>query len=274
MPQLGINNVNNITAPLGKLYLMPTPLDFGCPKEEWVAMSDVLPAKCIEIASQLKYWVSENAKSTRAFLQRIALHHPLAAPIQQIHIQELPRHVHKQGDHLAHKQSLEFAEVLLNPVLSGNDVGLVSEAGMPAIADPGSSIVRAAYRLGIRVEPLVGPVSLMLALAASGMNGQQFAFVGYLPQENSLRIQKLRDLELLAHKTGQTQLFIETPYRNDLVLSAALQTLRPDTRLAVMSGMTLNTNLPHQQYSALVKDWKRQPPQMNLKQPSVFLIGV
>jgi 16S rRNA (cytidine1402-2'-O)-methyltransferase len=264
---------------LGTLYLVPTPLDFGCDKAVWSPIEAVLPRGTLEVAARLPHWVSENAKSTRAFLQRVALPCPLALPLQHIDIQELPRQVHKQGDHRVGGGGASGfdPQALLKPAQAGHDMGLISEAGMPAIADPGSSVVRAAHALGIPVEPLVGPVSLMLALAASGMNGQQFAFVGYLPQEASARVQQLKTLEALARQTGQTQLFIETPYRNAALLQSALQTLHPDTRLAVMSGMTLGTAgqaTPQQrQHSACVRDWKRHPPSLALNWPAVFLLS-
>jgi len=149
-------------------------------------------------------------------------------------------------------------------------MGLVSEAGMPAIADPGASVVRAAHALGVPVVPLVGPVSLMLALAASGLNGQHFAFVGYLPQEGTARAQRLRELEALVQKTGQTQLFIETPYRNEALLQGLLGTLKPTMRLAVCCGVTL----PDQAvFSGTVADWKKRPPRLPLGLPAVFLVG-
>lgn len=142
--------------------------------------------------------------------------------------------MHKKGDHNGNFD----ARPLLAPALQGHD-GLVSEAGMPAVADPGSSVVRAAHELSIEVIALTGPASLLLALAASGLNGQSFAFVGYLPQDGAQRAQRVRELEALAMKTGQTQLFIETPYRNGAMLQTLLQTLQPGTRLAISSGLTL-----------------------------------
>jgi 16S rRNA (cytidine1402-2'-O)-methyltransferase len=149
-------------------------------------------------------------------------------------------------------------------------VGLVSEAGMPAIADPGSSVVRAAHELGIEVVPLVGPVSLLLALAASGLNGQNFAFVGYVPQEAAARTQRLRELEALALRTGQTQLFIETPYRNAALWQALLQALKPATRVAVAAGLTLPGAVSR---SATVADWKKQPAPIGNDVPAVFAVG-
>jgi 16S rRNA (cytidine1402-2'-O)-methyltransferase len=149
-------------------------------------------------------------------------------------------------------------------------MGLVSEAGMPAVADPGSSVVRAAHDLGLTVVPLVGPVSLLLALAASGLNGQQFAFVGYLPQDAAERTQRIRDLESLALKTGQTQLFIETPYRNAAMLQALLQTLQHNTRLAICSGLTLAVA---QCRSHTVKQWRQQIAALDKHTPAVFALG-
>ena len=217
----------------GTLYLVPTPLDFGC--EPSTPLRDVLPEATLEVAARLGHWVTENAKSTRAFLKRVDAIHPLAQPIQAVQLTELPRAVHKKGDHQG-----EFdARPLLQAAIEGHDMGLVSEAGMPAVADPGSSVVRAAHALGLRVQPLVGPVSLLLALAGSGLNGQNFAFVGYLPQDAAARLQRLRELETLAHRSGQTQIFIETPYRNAALWTALLQGLQPRTRLACASGLSL-----------------------------------
>ena len=141
---------------------------------------------------------------------------------------------------------------------------------MPAIADPGSSVVRAAHDLGVRVVPLVGPVSLLLALAASGLSGQNFAFVGYLPNTPAERSQRIRELESLALKTGQTQLFIETPYRNQAMQQALLQTLQHNTRLATASGLTLESASCH---SDLVKNWKHKAWALANTVPTVFAIG-
>ena len=161
---------------------------------------------------------------------------------------------------------------LLAPALEGHDMGLISEAGMPAIADPGSSVVRAAHTLGLRVVALTGPVSLMLALAASGLNGQNFAFVGYVPQEPTERAKRLRELESLALKSGQTQILIETPYRNSALLQSLLQTLQPHTRLALACALTLPDQVVR---SALVSDWKRKTlsQHLPLDKPTVFLFG-
>lgn len=248
----------------GKLYLVPAPLDLGC--EVQTPLDQVLPSGTLAVAAQLQHWVCENAKSARAYLKRVGDLRPLAAPLQALDIQELPREVHKKGDH---GPGSFDARPLLAPALAGSDVGLLSEAGMPAVADPGSSVVRAAHDLGIAVVPLVGPVSLLLALAASGLSGQNFAFVGYLPQEAAERTQRIRALESLALKTGQTQLFIETPYRNAALLDALLRTLQHNTRLAVASGLTLEGA---RLQSQTVKQWKQQQPAAS-GLPAVYAIG-
>jgi 16S rRNA (cytidine1402-2'-O)-methyltransferase len=247
----------------GRLYLVPAPLDFGC--EPQPPLTNVMPAGTLAVAARLACWISENARSTRAYLKRVNESHPLAQPIQALQILELPREVHKKGDHCGRFD----ARPLLKAALEGSDMGLVSEAGMPAIADPGSSVVRAAHELDIAVVPLTGPVSLTLALASSGLNGQNFAFVGYLPQDAAERGQRIRQLEGLALKTGQTQLFIETPYRNDALLAALLTHLQAGTRLALSTGLTLEAGSSR---CKTVQGWKKEtPPQLPL--PTVFAIG-
>lgn len=248
----------------GKLYLVPAPLDFGCTQQ--AALQDTLPNGTLLIAARLEHWICENAKSARAYLKRVDAIYPLHQPLQSLSIVELPRDVHKKGDH-----AVSFdARPLLQAAMQGHDLGLISEAGMPAVADPGSSVVRAAHDIGLQVVPLVGPVSLLLSLAASGLNGQNFAFVGYLPQESTARAQRLRELESLALKTGQTQIWIETPYRNEAMLRSVLQTLQHNTRLAVGSGLTLAQ--AHCR-SASIKSWKQLPPTLDKDTPAVFAIG-
>ncbi len=260
--------------PFGTLYLVPTPLDFGVAQDTPLAPSEWLPTETLTTARRLTHWITENAKSTRAFLKRVDALATLAAPLQAQQITELPRAAHKKGDHAPQAEGDAQARELLAPALQGHDIGLVSEAGMPTIADPGSSIVRAAHAMGLRVVPLTGPISLMLALAASGLNGQSFAFVGYVPQDASERAKRLRELETLALKTGQTQILIETPYRNTALLQALLQTLHPHTRLAVCGALTLPQQVCR---SALAQEWKRNQQAMSgglpLDAPCVFLLG-
>ncbi|HYD74840.1 SAM-dependent methyltransferase [Ramlibacter sp.] len=251
-------------AAAGTLFLVPAPLDFGCPVP--TPLQQVMPAGTLEVAARLGHWIAENARTTRAYLKRVGEIVPLAQPLQALAITELPRDVHKKGDHSGGFD----ARPLLGPALQGHDIGLVSEAGMPAVADPGSSVVRAAHQLGIRVVPLVGPVSLLLALAASGLNGQSFAFVGYLPQQPGPRTQRIRELEALALRTGQTQLFIETPYRNTALWQSLLDTLRGDTRLGVAAGLTLPDAHVAMRTAG---QWKREAGAPPADTPAVFLIG-
>ena len=220
----------------------------------------------LRIAAQLPYFICENAKSTRAYLKRVGDVVPLSQAVQALHITELPREVHKKGDHTGNFD----ARPMLMAAMEGRDMGLISEAGMPAIADPGSSVVRAAHDLGIEVIALTGPMSLMLALASSGLNGQSFAFVGYLPQDAGERSQRIKALESLALKTGQTQIFIETPYRNAALLQALLQNLQGNTRLALSCGLTLETAWNN---SATAAKWKQDKPAPPLGLPTVFCIG-
>ena len=253
---------------VGRLFLVPTPLDFGCAAQ--LPLSDALPQATVGASARLTHWICENAKSARAFLNRVDRVVPLALPLQAQQITELPRDVHKKGDHAGTAGAWFDARPLLSPALDGHDIGLLSEAGMPAIADPGSSVVRAAHDIGIDVIALTGPVSILLALAASGLNGQNFAFVGYLPQDASGRARRIRELESLALRTGQTQLFIETPYRNEVLLHALLEHLQHHTRLSVSSGLTLPTA---RTISRLVKSWRQQPLGPDNHTPAVFAIG-
>lgn len=264
----------------GTLFLVPAPLDFGC--AELVPLTQVLPQHTLDVAARLTHWVCENARSTRAYLKRVDALVPLAQPLQALQIQELPRSVHKAGDHVKPAEKAARrpaappfdARALLAPALrenGGHDIGLVSEAGMPAIADPGSGVVRAAHDLGLPVVALAGPVSLLLALAASGLNGQNFAFVGYLPQDAAERTRRIRELEALALRSGQTQLCIETPYRNPALLQALVHTLQPGTRLSVSLGLSLPTA---RTLSRSVAHWRQQPQELPRDVPAVFGFGV
>ena len=251
----------------GRLFLVPTPLDHGC--AEQTPLDDVLPLGTIKKAAAIACWIGENAKSTRAFLKRVDAVAPLAQPIQAQQITELPREVHKKGDHAG---AARFdARPLLAPALQGQDVGLVSEAGMPAVADPGSSVVRAAHQLGIEVLPLTGPVSLLLALAASGLNGQNFAFTGYLPQDASARTTQIQQISRAVQQSGQTRIVIETPYRNQVLLEALLSGLDGQLRLCVASGLTLPD--ADGARSASVAEWRQARWAVTPKAPAVFLIG-
>ena len=259
---------------LGTLYLVPTPLDFGCDSQDMQTdLRQLLPQSTITQAAGITHWVVENAKSARAFLKRVHAVQPLVCSLQDMQITELPRAAHKKGDHGAAGDAAA-AKVLLAPLLAGQNMGLLSEAGMPAVADPGSSIVRAAHAAGARVLPLVGPSSILLALAASGLNGQQFAFVGYLPQNAAERAARIKQLEGLALKSGQAQLCIETPYRNAALWQALLAALQPSTMLALRSGLTLEAGFSR---CLPVAAWRQLAPAPEwdaaLKLPCIFALG-
>lgn len=237
----------------GRLILMPNTLDFGV--DDSLDLREVLPLRVIEQAARLGHWAAENAKTTRALLKRVDAVAPLAQPLQAVQIAELPRP--PKGGHSGGKPAGDDTaawHALLRPALDGHDLGLVSEAGLPAVADPGARLVALAHEAGIEVLPLSGPSSLLLALAASGLNGQSFAFVGYLPVDAGGRTARVRELEALSARVGQTQLLIETPYRNEALRQALLATLKPATRLSISVGLTLPGGWTR---TATVADWKR-----------------
>jgi 16S rRNA (cytidine1402-2'-O)-methyltransferase len=245
----------------GTLILVPNTLDLGAPLAP--PIEAVLAAGVLHQAAHLSHWVAEDAKTTRAFLKRVAALVPLARPLQEIDIRELPRPA--KGGQVAPAPAL--LDEFLVPALAGQDIGLISEAGLPAVADPGAALVACAHRLDVAVRPLSGPSSLMLALAASGLNGQSFAFVGYLPQDAAQRGARLKELQTLSRRSGQTQLLIETPYRNAALLKAMVETLADDTRLSISCGLSLPTGWTR---SDRVAGWRRQPAQMPDRVPSVF----
>lgn len=247
---------------VGMLVLVPNTLDLGASEVELQA---VLPLDVIHRAAALQHWVAEDARSTRAFLKRVAAVQPLAVPLQALDIRELPRP--RKGSREA--VPAQEWQSLLAPALQGLDVGLISEAGLPAVADPGSLLVAAAHAAGVPVLPLPGASSLLLALAASGLNGQSFAFVGYLPQEAGPRLARIKELEALSRRAAQTQLLIETPYRNAAMLAALLDGLAPTTTLSVSCGLTLPEGWTR---SAPVSAWRRQAQPMPDRLPAVFAL--
>lgn len=254
----------------GTLYLVPNALDVGVSTSHPpAALDEVLPLGVIRTAAALGHWVCETAKTTRAFLKRVDAIVPLAAPIQSISLQELPRPAKGSAPSLPPTHDRWLG--LLGPALAGHDLGLLSDAGLPAVADPGAGLVQAAHRQGIRVVALPGPSSLLLALAASGLQGQSFAFVGYLPVEPAARTARIRDLEATSRRLGQTQLMIETPYRNPALLAALLAALAPTTRLAVSCGLTLAEGFNR---SDLVAGWRQRTTALPADVPAVFsLLG-
>lgn len=244
----------------GTLYLIPNTLghqaDIAHPLEH------IIPIDVQKITAQLDYFIAENAKTTRAFLKLIDAATPLARPLQEIRIAELD--VNTQASALP---------PLLEPLLAGQDAGLISEAGVPAVADPGANLVRLAHARGIRVRPLVGPSSLLLAVMASGLSGQNFAFNGYLPIEAAARTKRIRQLEERSRTEKQTQFFIETPYRNAGMLEALVAACRPDTLISIATDLTLSSETIHTRSAA---QWKKQlsngaMPDFH-KKPTVFLL--
>lgn len=250
----------------GTLYLVPNTLDFGVADGE-VDLQAVLPLQVLQLAARLGYWAAENAKTTRAFLKRVDAIAPLQQPLQSLQIVELPRPQKGGAAKDAAAAQQQAWRALLAPLHAGHDMGLISEAGLPAIADPGALLVAAAHAEGIKVMPLSGPSSLLMALSASGLNGQSFAFVGYLPVEAGARAGRIRELEMLSMKQQQTQLMIETPYRNQALLDALLAQLKPQTQLSVSCALSLPQGRTR---TATVAQWRAKPMSVPDKLPAVF----
>lgn len=229
----------------GTLYLLPNTLGDAPPET-------TIPAAALHHARTLDYIIAEDPKTARAFLKRIAPQRPL----QRIRVERL--------DHNTPENEIP---ALLRPLLAGSDAGLLSEAGLPAVADPGSNLVRLAHDHGVRVVPLSGPSSLLLALAASGLDGQRFAFHGYLPAKPGPLATALGTLERQSLRDRQTQIFIETPYRNDRTLATLLEVLRPGTALCLASDLTLPTETV---YTRKISAWRGQLPHLKGR-PTVFL---
>lgn len=231
----------------GILYLIPVPLGPTPPQDS------LTPLVLARIRS-LDRFIVEHAKTARAFLKASGIDKAL----QTLEIQELNEHTRKE----------EIA-TFLAPLRAGYDVGLLSEAGCPAVADPGADLVALAQKEGIRVVPLIGPSSLLLALMASGLNGQRFAFQGYLPAKEAERSLALRELENESRKRSLTQLFIETPYRNLAMFGAILQTCQASTKLTLATDLTL----PYESVRTLtIQQWKKQAPPDIDRRPTVFLL--
>jgi 16S rRNA (cytidine1402-2'-O)-methyltransferase len=249
---------------VSRLHLIPNTLDFGAPGEA-APLGELLPLGVIRTAASLAHWVCENAKTTRAFLKRVDAVCPLARPLQEISIVELPR-PNKGREGSSDASSIS---ALLAPAHAGHDIGLISEAGLPALADPGALLVAAAHAAGIAVVAHAGASSIALALAASGLNGQSFAFVGYIPVPAEARAARIRALEATSRREGQTQLLIETPYRNVALLEALLAHLQPATALSVSVGLTLPGGFTR---SANVAQWRQRPTPLPADIPAVFCL--
>ncbi|SFN27789.1 SAM-dependent methyltransferase [Nitrosospira briensis] len=230
----------------GTLYLIPAPLGNG-------DIAWTIPAAVRQHIAELGHYIVEHPKTARQFLKQIGC----VLPLQKISMQVLDEHT----------QAGEFVN-LLAPLLSGKDTGLLSEAGCPAVADPGAGLIRLAHKKNIRVVPLVGPSSIMLALMGSGLNGQRFAFHGYLPVENNRRVKKIVELEKESMVRDQTQIFIETPYRNQKLLEAIISSCRDDTSLCIASSLTLENEYIS---TRTIREWRHALPDLHNK-PAVFLL--
>jgi 16S rRNA (cytidine1402-2'-O)-methyltransferase len=231
----------------GTLYLIPSTLGDSAP-------SSVLPQNIPETVEKLRYFIVEDNRTARRFLKKI---------LPFINIDDLTFQV--LNEHTSHAE----IPALLTPLLEGQDVGLLSEAGLPCVADPGSALVGYAHENGIKVVPLSGPSSIFLALMASGFNGQNFVFHGYLPVDKRERVQKIKEIETAAYQKDQTQIFIETPYRNNQMLEALLQACKPETKICIAFDLTLQGEKIIQTTAKRLNMSNR--PDLN-KKPAVFLL--
>lgn len=240
--------MSDASPPRGSLYLVPVALGEHTP---W---AHFLPAQAQAITAGLRHFVVETARAARAHLKQLDYPHPL----RETDVRELPA------------EAADAAlDALLAPALAGADLGLLSDAGCPAVADPGARLVARAHALGIRVVPLVGPSSILLGLMGSGLNGQSFAFHGYLPVAEGERDAALRALEDESRKLGRTQIFIETPYRNERMFEALLRTLKPETRLCVACELNSAGELL---LTRTLREWKKAARPALARRPALFLL--
>ena len=231
----------------GRLYLVPNLLGIVPPES-------VLPQRTLDVARTLRRFVVETPKAARQFLKTLGTTHAL----QTLQLSELNEHTPP-----------DRVDALLAPAVEGEDLGLLSDAGCPGVADPGAALVAAAHRASVPVVPLVGPSAVLLALMASGMNGQAFAFHGYLPAKPAARVAALKSLDHAVARTGATQLFIETPYRNDVMIEAVLEACSPATRFCVAADLTLPSELI---LCRPIAAWRNARPAL-AKRPAMFLLG-
>ena len=235
----------------GTIYMIPCPISDE--RDVW----DVLPKANLDVMNSLDYFIVENTRSARRFLSRAGV----ARRIEELEFVELNEHTTSNGD----------VERMLKPVLEGRSAGVISEAGVPGVADPGADIVALAHRKGVRVVPLVGPSSILMSVMASGLNGQSFAFVGYLPIKDGERLKRLKELERRALQERQAQLFIEAPYRNIKLFETMLKTLQPNIRLTVATDITS----PEEFILTLeVAEWRKRGVPDMAKRPTIFLLGI
>lgn len=232
---------------LGTLYFIPVTLGDD-------NINRVLPPEVVALTQKLDTFIVENEKTARHFLSTIKT----LKPVRELKMLTL-------NEHTEEKQ----IPALLTPLLAGQDVGLMSEAGCPGIADPGAKLAALAHAKGIKVAPLVGPSSILLSLMASGLNGQRFTFLGYIPQDKAARINRLKDIEKQSAKNNETQIFIETPYRNQHLLEDMLAHCQANTRLCVACNISLESEMIA---TKTIAQWKKSPLPDLHKKPTVFLL--
>jgi 16S rRNA (cytidine1402-2'-O)-methyltransferase len=236
-----------MTQQFGTLYLIPVTLGED-------NITQVLPPDVVNITQRLDNFVVESEKSARHFLSTIKT----IRPVRELNLNLLNEHTEQKD-----------VNALLAPLLAGKDVGLMSDAGCPGVADPGAKLVELAHQKGIRVIPFVGPSSILLSLMASGFNGQQFTFLGYLPVDKTQRNQKLKEIEKRSLTNKETQIFIETPYRNQHMLEAIMSVCQPNTKLCIACDVSLTTELIS---SKTIASWRKSPLPDLHKRPTIFLL--
>ena len=236
-----------MTQQFGTLYLIPVTLGED-------NITQVLPPDVVKVAQRLDNFVVESEKSARHFLSTIKT----IRPVRELNLNLLNEHTEQKD-----------VNALLAPLLAGKDVGLMSDAGCPGVADPGAKLVELAHQKGIRVIPFVGPSSILLSLMASGFNGQQFTFLGYLPVDKTQRNQKLKEIEKRSLTNKETQIFIETPYRNQHMLDAIMSVCQPNTKLCIACDISLTTELIS---SKTIASWRKSPLPDLHKRPAIFLL--
>ncbi len=235
----------------GVIYMIP------CPISDERGVWDVLPKANLDVMNSLDYFIVENVRSARRFLSKAGIERK----IDELEFVELNEHTTAASE----------VEKMLKPVLAGRSAGVISEAGVPGVADPGADIVALAHRKGVKVVPLVGPSSILMSVMASGLNGQSFAFVGYIPVKDGERIKRLKELERRAKEENQAQLFIEAPYRNVKLFETLVKSLAPKLRLTIAADITS----PAEYIKTLtVEEWRKQGVPDIAKRPTIFILGI
>lgn len=235
----------------GVIYMIP------CPISDERGVWDVLPKANLDVMNSLDYFIVENTRSARRFLSKAGVERR----IEELEFVELNEHTTSAAE----------IEKMLKPVLAGRSAGVISEAGVPGVADPGADIVALAHRKGVRVVPLVGPSSILMSVMASGLNGQSFAFVGYIPVKDGERAKRIKELERRAKEENQAQLFIEAPYRNVKLFEALVKSLAPKLRLTIAADITSPAEYIK---TFTVEEWRRQGVPDIAKRPTIFILGI